>query len=712
MKKYLVLIFIFLATSFINGQNFNEWEHYWLYDKEAPAAPTSLFVNGLQEKDSIVITPPTALDYAGWILHRESWFGSGVYNAVDTILKGTVYYIDSALTTDSVYRYLTYAFDNSGNISSASSTAYDTVKPILYYADFDGSTEYGAKTTPELSLQGTYALNETFSDGDYTTGNVWTVSSGSYAVVDSVGYSGLAKSLRCATAGIISIPCNWSYGSIEFDLYRYNFNNPSVYIMSASTTGTLGYRIYRDSGAMRFFSHSGLLMGNATSSMNNSVWHRFKITRNTNGSFSIYLKGDTFGSTYTLVSTTGGSGTNPVTDNTYTQSNYFVLDLDAGDMIANIQCQYGMGSLDLNGHEMVRYPYRNSSFEGADTTYFAGNGTHSADTSSTYKQAGSYSMKVISGGVGDTTTNHISLAYNQFEPIVAGKKYTIEYWANAASPGDYASTTKPRYTLKIGSKSSQSDTIAVYPNLWEKVVYTFQATSAEVNTPIKIYCSQADTGWIDNFSITQAKDLMVNVWAAWGVPTGYEVIFSWQTASTGTGYVYGNATSNARDIGLTYNDNSSPVINASSTTALLQSTYYMHTLVIDRTDSIIIYKNGVKVAGKSIVNEGIVKHTSPFRIGCESYGTSYPFTGQIGETQIVTFDDIATETTWTPSAIYYRSKAGFNFPTSFTGGVIVASYRWAGASDAEFLNDESASANDLTGTNLTQALDQFRLLGY
>jgi hypothetical protein len=37
-----------------------------------------------------------------------------------------------------------------------------------------------------------------------------------------------------------------------------------------------------------------------------------------------------------LVDVSGGSGTNPVTDNTYTTSNYLVVDNDAGDQVSKI----------------------------------------------------------------------------------------------------------------------------------------------------------------------------------------------------------------------------------------------------------------------------------------------------------------------------------------------------------------------------------------
>jgi hypothetical protein len=53
-------------------------------------------------------------------------------------------------------------------------------------------------------------------------------------------------------------------------------------------------------------------------------------------SFLVLIKGGIFGNEYVPVSVVGGSGTNPVVDATYTTSNYFVLDLDAGDRFGNL----------------------------------------------------------------------------------------------------------------------------------------------------------------------------------------------------------------------------------------------------------------------------------------------------------------------------------------------------------------------------------------
>lgn len=58
--------------------------------------------------------------------------------------------------------------------------------------------------------------------------------------------------------------------------------------------------------------------------------------------FAVFIKNGSFGDNWTLVDTTGGSGSNPVVDSTYTTSEYFVADLDAGDRLANIKIMDGV----------------------------------------------------------------------------------------------------------------------------------------------------------------------------------------------------------------------------------------------------------------------------------------------------------------------------------------------------------------------------------
>jgi hypothetical protein len=59
-------------------------------------------------------------------------------------------------------------------------------------------------------------------------------------------------------------------------------------------------------------------------------------------SFAVFIKGGDFGNEYNLVDTTGGSGSNPIVDATYTTSEFFVADLDAGDSFGNLLIKDGV----------------------------------------------------------------------------------------------------------------------------------------------------------------------------------------------------------------------------------------------------------------------------------------------------------------------------------------------------------------------------------
>lgn len=63
------------------------------------------------------------------------------------------------------------------------------------------------------------------------------------------------------------------------------------------------------------------------------------LTTNGSGSFTTDYDG------WHLVSTSGGSGANPVIDTTYSSSNYLVLDLDSGDRFFDLQCYDGIKQL-------------------------------------------------------------------------------------------------------------------------------------------------------------------------------------------------------------------------------------------------------------------------------------------------------------------------------------------------------------------------------
>jgi len=185
----------------------------------------------------------------------------------------------------------------------------------------------------------------------------WTKQSGAFRIGELSADDSVLKHLtigtkylECTSTGTIAIPSKQAYGTWEFD---FNKSAGTTYLMFISDrqNGTyndmVGYTFaIIITGVPNLIKSSvgSYLNLNYTAAgyVNNYNWYRYKLTRTINGSFTVYIKGGSFGNNWTLVSTTGGSGTNPVTDNTYNASNYFTLKLNSGDKIANIKIYDGV----------------------------------------------------------------------------------------------------------------------------------------------------------------------------------------------------------------------------------------------------------------------------------------------------------------------------------------------------------------------------------
>jgi hypothetical protein len=180
----------------------------------------------------------------------------------------------------------------------------------------------------------------------------WSKTSGTFKISEMTSDDPVLKHLtkgthfmQCVTAGIISIPSKQAYGQWEFDWYKGADTNDSYVTLCSNKISNAYYsiRLINNERVLFYSLAGGNIMYSAISYITNNTWYRIKITRSLVGVFTVYIKGGAFGNTtWTLVSTSGGVGTNPVTDNTYTTSEYFVLDLDAGDRIANIQLKEGI----------------------------------------------------------------------------------------------------------------------------------------------------------------------------------------------------------------------------------------------------------------------------------------------------------------------------------------------------------------------------------
>jgi hypothetical protein len=158
------------------------------------------------------------------------------------------------------------------------------------------------------------------------------------------------KYLECDSAGLISTSNDVSYGTWEFDILKGNgVNNTRFLIFNDVNDSTIsnGY-VFDISSAEDIYFYSRIggaftpKFNTASNYIENNIWYRIKITRTSDGVFTIYIKGGLFGETYVLVDTSGGSGSNPFTDTTTFTPKYILLDFDDGDKITNIKITKGV----------------------------------------------------------------------------------------------------------------------------------------------------------------------------------------------------------------------------------------------------------------------------------------------------------------------------------------------------------------------------------
>ena len=125
--------------------------------------------------------------------------------------------------------------------------------------------------------------------------------------------------------------------------------------------------------------------------------------------------------------------------------------------------------------------------------YYTTNGTHSADTSTTEKQAGSYSDVFVSTNVGDSTTNHVSLDTLYFTELVPGDYLRFGSYVKSGT----ASTTM---YIRIGNNTQ---TFALTAD-WALYNYDILVNSYTVKKKIKIWFDKAATVYFDTGSIKKA----------------------------------------------------------------------------------------------------------------------------------------------------------------------------------------------------------------
>jgi len=286
----------------------NTWNHVILtYDADAVGNDPTLYVNG----SSVTLTETTAPTGT-----RDTDVGQDLYI---------------------------------GNNSGDSRTFDGTIDKI----DMDATGEWTQAQVTELYEQGFGKL------GIFKSGEDWeeTVSNVTSGFISNTGFTAVAgawaveakqartsKSLVCKAGGQQAyMPQPYAFGTWEFDLYkpdssiiRFFFATNGLDVAGADDGWRLSISSTEQIVLTKYVSTvSTSILSTAASYIDHSTWYTFRITRNTDGEFSIYIKGGAF-TEWTLVDVSGGSGTNPITDTDVVTSTHLVADLDTDDEIANI----------------------------------------------------------------------------------------------------------------------------------------------------------------------------------------------------------------------------------------------------------------------------------------------------------------------------------------------------------------------------------------
>jgi len=279
------------------------------------------------------------------LLSTDTWSGAGssFVNNVLTITNVAVPLFgcyNSTLGTKHQYtqgKRLRYSFE------------YTNVISLSYYVQIRNAGAFVDYILPGniISFSGTGRVSIEFTQkgaGDeiflgfngVTSTNSGVISNMSLVEIDPLPtFKNRTKYLENTVAGTLALPSNQAYGTWEFDWYKGTAGNElGVSILHYNTSyvwnAYYGF-IVRNNSSVQMLKIGGILNNTILSYIQNFTWYRVKITRTQVGLFNMYIKGGAFGNNWTATSLAG-----VLTDNTYTTSNFFVIDLDAGDRFTNL----------------------------------------------------------------------------------------------------------------------------------------------------------------------------------------------------------------------------------------------------------------------------------------------------------------------------------------------------------------------------------------
>ena len=170
--------------------------------------------------------------------------------------------------------------------------------------------------------------------------------------------------------------------------------------------------------------------------------------------------------------------------------------------------QYKVSNVAIN-NTVTRFTMNNSASSSTisawnDSLYFKdfqihqisalrGIGNHSVDSSSTYKQSGSYSGKITASAAGDGSTNTTSLASTKFTAVTRGTSYRFKVYA-------YTTTADVTLTFLLGDISVP---LVVSTVGMAELDFDFTATASTTGA-IYLYLDKAATVYLDNETLRAA----------------------------------------------------------------------------------------------------------------------------------------------------------------------------------------------------------------
>lgn len=251
--------------------------------------------------------------------YRVSGRSAGTVKPLCGTTEGT------AVSADGVYSEILTCAGNTNFIIQANADFIGNIEFVnlqegvhsIYSSDLSTVTPTLANVTAgEIGNSGFKVSTGTWKTSEDSTGKKWVEN-----VVAGVAYQ---KSLE-------------AYGTFVFEVDKAG--QPFVGFMASviggeSATGQTGSFWWGVSGRVAYRrSVSGVpsyVFYTVASYLTSGVAYKFAITKTTSGTMTWYIKGGVY-TDWTLVSTAGGVGSNPVVGDTITSSKYMVLDLDAGD---------------------------------------------------------------------------------------------------------------------------------------------------------------------------------------------------------------------------------------------------------------------------------------------------------------------------------------------------------------------------------------------